>query len=279
LSNNITWPFWLRDCIENAMKANLPTPISLNCRRLLAGVALIFALGLASNAVGSSAENTLQPIENNKNLCMRAVDRAEQKYNIPGQILRAISLAESGRYDRLRKASFAWPWTVTSGNNSHYLPTREAAIAKVKEMRAQNIRNIDVGCMQVNLAYHPGAFANLAEAFNPETNVAYAATHLKKLYIAHHSWTLAVGYYHSATRRLNRSYRRKVMGLWRVERRRAAAADRQRVIKVGAERRRKSVAAYEARQRKRRAFIKARKTKREAARNSARANALVASNR
>jgi hypothetical protein len=261
------------------MKANLPIPMSLNCPRLLAGMALIFALGLASNAVGASTENILQPIDNNKKLCAMAVDHAEQKHNILGQILRAISLAESGRYDRLRKASFAWPWTVTSGKNSHYLPSLEAAIAKVKEMRAQNIRNIDVGCMQVNLAYHPDAFANLDEAFNPETNVAYAAAHLKKLYIARHSWTLAVGYYHSSTRRLNRSYRRKVMGLWRLERRRAAAAERQRVIKVGAERRRKSVAAYEARQRKRRAREAARKIKREAARNSARRNALIVSSR
>jgi|SaaInlStandDraft_2_1057019.scaffolds.fasta_scaffold09242_3 hypothetical protein len=261
------------------MKANLPTPMSLNCRRLLAGMALIFALGMGSNTVWASTENALQPIEDNKNLCMHAVDRAEQKHNIPGQILRAISLAESGRYDRLRKASFAWPWTVTSGKNSHYLPSREAAIAKVKEMRAQNIRNIDVGCMQVNLGYHPDAFANLDEAFNPETNVAYAAAHLEKLYIARHSWTLAVGYYHSATRRLNRSYRRKIMGLWCVERRRAAAAERQRVIKVGAERRRKSVVAYEARQRKHRAFIKARKIKRGAAQRSARRNTLIVSNR
>jgi soluble lytic murein transglycosylase-like protein len=56
------------------------------------------------------------------------------------------------------------------------------------------VRNIDVGCMQVNLGYHGKAFADLEAAFDPATNVAYAARFLSELFSKRRSWALAVGY-------------------------------------------------------------------------------------
>ncbi|MDX1484183.1 MAG: transglycosylase SLT domain-containing protein [Alphaproteobacteria bacterium] len=191
-------------------------------------------------------------------LCARAVARAERQYRIPRQLLAAISLAESGRFSQARRATFAWPWTVRSGNFSRFLPTRAAAIATVRALQARGIRNIDVGCMQVNLGYHPKAFPNLAAAFTPARNVDYAARFLANLQRDKRSWSQAVAHYHSATRAKHLPYWRRVMQLWNKERRRAAKERRRRIIAEYEERRQKRLAA----QARRRASMLARQRRR-----------------
>ena len=62
-----------------------------------------------------------------------------------------------------------------------FFPTREAAIAEVRQLRADGMRLIDVGCMQINLHHHPNAFASLEEAFDPLSNARYAAQFLTEL--------------------------------------------------------------------------------------------------
>src|SRR3546814_9805696 len=91
-----------------------------------------------------------------------------------------------------------------------FLPSKAAAIATVRELQARGIRNIDVGCMQVNLHYHPEAFASLAAAFDPAANVAYAAGFLAALREAARSWTRAIGQYHSRPAIRGHGYRAKV---------------------------------------------------------------------
>ncbi|HCF18886.1 MAG TPA: hypothetical protein DEV96_12760, partial [Rhodospirillum rubrum] len=55
----------------------------------------------------------------------------------------------------------------------------------------------DVGCMQVNLRYHGGAFDSLEEAIDPAANVAYAASFLRRLFDDTNDWAEAVTAYHS----------------------------------------------------------------------------------
>jgi hypothetical protein len=88
-------------------------------------------------------------------------------------------------------------------------------------LQARGVRNIDVGCMQVNLHYHPDAFASLEEAFDPAANVAYAADFLVELRREARSWTRAVGQYHSREAIRGNGYRAKVFKAWRAERHRA----------------------------------------------------------
>ncbi len=38
----------------------------------------------------------------------------------------------------------------------------------------RGVQSIDVGCFQINMYYHPGAFATLEQAFDPRANAAYA---------------------------------------------------------------------------------------------------------
>lgn len=157
-------------------------------------------------------------------LCAHEIRRAEQAQHIPALLLGAIAQVESGRWNEEKRAIFAWPWTVMAEGRGRYLPTREAAIAEVRALRARGVRNIDVGCMQVNLRYHPDAFATIEEAFDPMRNVTYAAQFLAGLKREKRSWAKAVAHYHSATPALHRPYRAKVYEAWRAERRRAIHA-------------------------------------------------------
>lgn len=146
--------------------------------------------------------------------CAAEAQRHERLYGIPSRLLESISVVESGRYDRDRRATLAWPWTVTAEGEGKYFPTKAEAVAEVRKLKARGVRNIDVGCMQVNLYYHPEAFDSLDEAFDPATNVGYAARFLKGLYEATNHWVTAASYYHSQTPHLAAAYRERLMKVW-----------------------------------------------------------------
>ena len=149
--------------------------------------------------------------------CAIEVARQERLYGIPARLLHAISLAESGRYDSNVKAVRAWPWTVMAEGRGRYLSSKQEAIAEVRVLQAKGVRNIDVGCMQVNLRAHPNAFETLDEAFEPATNVAYSARFLSSLYDTAGNWTLAASYYHSQTPHLAAAYRERLVKIWERE--------------------------------------------------------------
>ena len=147
-------------------------------------------------------------------VCGEAIAAAEKAAKVPGKLLLSIALVESGRRNDNDDSYSPWPWTVNAGGRGRYFPTKEDAVAAVREMKAERIRNIDVGCMQVNLGYHPRAFGDLGEAIDPSRNAAYAAGFLRSLFRETGSWGHAVGRYHSSVYRFNRPYRIRVMKLW-----------------------------------------------------------------
>ena len=149
-----------------------------------------------------------------QDLCQSHTQAVEAQYGIPIHLLDAIALVESGRWDGSRQASIAWPWTVSSGGDGKYFPTKAEAIAEVRRLRAKGIKNIDVGCMQVNMMYHPEAFVSLDEAFDPEANIAYAARFLIGLHQSTGQWLTAASYYHSQTPSLAAEYRHKLEKIW-----------------------------------------------------------------
>ncbi len=177
------------------------------CR--LAALAVLVLFPLAANA---------KPLETN-NICAAAIDRAEAGQNLPRELMTAISRVESGRWNREKREILAWPWTVTNGADGQYFPTKQAAIAHVRKLQARGIRNIDVGCMQINLRYHPDAFENLEAALDPVANTRYAASLLGRLFKANRSWGEAIKRYHSATAKFNRPYYDKVVAQWNDARR------------------------------------------------------------
>ncbi len=151
--------------------------------------------------------------------CKKATEATELKQRLPKRLLNAISLAETGRWHKPSREIIAWPWTVYSEGFGRYLPSKEAAIAEVKMLKAKGVKNIDVSCMQVNLYWHPDAFDNLDAAFDPMTNASYAGSLLKKLRDQSRSWTVAVAHYHSQTKKYYVPYRKKVLKIWQTEQR------------------------------------------------------------
>jgi hypothetical protein len=189
---------------------------------LWASVGLVLGLGAA-------LADTKQALDSTKNLCTAPIRKWERELQIPAYLLEAISRAESGRWDPVDRASFAWPWTVTSGGDGTYYDTKAQALAAVKALKDAGKTNIDVGCMQINLYYHKTAFQSLEEAFDPNKNVEYAARFLAQLCQQHKSWTEAAAAYHSTTPDLNKAYKTKVIALWNGLRdQRMASADAKR---------------------------------------------------
>jgi len=176
---------------------------------LLAGaLTLVLTVGLTVPAFGSV-----------RTVCSTYAAQQEKAERIPPGLVNAVALAESGRWLEQDGNTKPWPWTVTSGSDSFYLSTKEAAIAKVRELQANGRTNIDVGCMQINLHYHPDAFSSLEEAFDPDRNVAYGTKFLKDLRMQTRSWGKATAFYHSQNRARGIAYRDKVYKLWRKLRR------------------------------------------------------------
>ncbi len=146
---------------------------------------------------------------------MAAAARAEAAEGLPAGLLLAIGRTESGRYDPGRNRIVPWPWSVDESGVGRFFATREEAVARVAERLAAGVRSIDVGCFQVNLMYHPSAFASLAEAFEPDANARYAAGFLARLYRESGDWTEAVRLYHSANPALGVPYGQAVLASWR----------------------------------------------------------------
>lgn len=160
-------------------------------------------------------------LNKNMDLCKEATREVERRYQISPNLLRAISLTESGRWLKEDKVNIAWPWTVASGGAGEYFPTKGQAIAHVQKLQSQGVENIDVGCMQINLRYHPDAFQSLDQAFDPYQNAQYAAQFLTRLFKEEKSWSVAAGRYHSSEPTKNMYYREKVLSYWNYANREA----------------------------------------------------------
>ncbi|MEE9140158.1 MAG: murein transglycosylase [Alphaproteobacteria bacterium] len=225
-------------------------PIPGNQRRRETVLVAAFAGALAVAAIPAAAADAPDGAENHgaENLCARSITASEPTKGIPRDLLTAISLAESGRWDPRKRAIVAWPWTINAGGQGRVFASKEAAIAAVKKLRARGVTSVDVGCMQVNLHFHPDAFEDLEAAFEPARNVAYATRFLESLRNEKRSLSQAVAFYHSSARKYNRPYRKKVFELWSQVHRLAAEQRRQALIRAYHERRAQREARRRARE-------------------------------
>lgn len=141
--------------------------------------------------------------------CRAAIDRAERTYRLPAHLLAAIGRVESGRRSPGGGID-PWPYSIDVEGADTVFETKAAAVTAVQGLLAGGARSIDVGCMQVNLMYHPDAFASLQEAFDPWRNADYAARFLVQLRAQTGSWEAATASYHSANPELGGPYAAKV---------------------------------------------------------------------
>ncbi len=143
--------------------------------------------------------------------CETAVHGARSNL-IPDTLLPAIARVESGRLDPVVGRVRPWPWAINVEGLGVFFETKAEAIVSVQAYQAKGVRSIDVGCMQVNLFYHPTAFATLDDAFDPPTNAAYAVRFLTSLYGMTKDWGLATAMYHSQVQAEGEDYQRRVFG-------------------------------------------------------------------
>ena len=141
--------------------------------------------------------------------CILAASKYENIYNLPKNLLLSVSLTESGK--TVKNGEFiSWPWTINVKGKGKFFKTKNEAVTYVSNYTKKGKKNIDLGCMQVNYMYHPNAFKNFNDAFDPELNVKWSAKKLKYLYQKFGSWKLAVGYYHSYRTMRRKKYSAKV---------------------------------------------------------------------
>ncbi|MCF3946132.1 lytic transglycosylase domain-containing protein [Acidiphilium sp. AL] len=187
-------------------------------RKGFRGLALLTVLWLMSGgaamALPSGIVPALAPVTDPSALCAAAIGMAQRIANTPAGLLNAIATVESGRRDPETDRLEPWPWTIDADGNGHFYPTEAAAIAAASAFQRQGVASIDLGCMQINLQHHPGAFATLAQALDPAANALYGAQFLRRLKSRLGGWPPAIAAYHSETPALGQPYEQKVLAAW-----------------------------------------------------------------
>ncbi len=158
---------------------------------------LIFAsLSLGTLAEGSDAD-----------LCDQSIEQVAALSLVPREVIYKIARLESGR--RLDGRYISWPWSLNNSGKGYFLKDSSTALSTLAKLRAQGKKNIDVGCMQLNVRWHSEFFNSLEQMMNPFDNVRYAAHYLEQLYKETGSWEKAVKFYHSRNAKFNTVYYRK----------------------------------------------------------------------
>ena len=171
----------------------------------------LVVLGLLA-AAGARAEPVWDVEQSGQ--CTAAIGTAEAAYGTPAGLLLAIAKAESGRPVPPLAGLQPWPWAINADGAAKYFDSKAAAVAWTTQALARGVRQIDVGCMQINLQAHPRAFRSIDDAFDPTSNAGYAARFLTQLRAdAGGNWFVATGYYHSRTPGLMEPYRERVQAI------------------------------------------------------------------
>lgn len=124
-------------------------------------------------------------------VCEAAMARASTKYGVPLAILYAVGMTETGGNGTLQ------PLAMNAGGKSLVATSPADGVRKLAEFKARGVTLVDLGCMQINHRWHGDQFASVAEMFDPERNVDYAARFLAELRQRHGSWTMAAARYNA----------------------------------------------------------------------------------
>ena len=179
---------------------------------LIAG-ALCPDVSLAMDGSAAAGRRPTWP-EQQSQRCNAAIAAAELRHGTLPGLLSAIARAESGRPIPPLPGLQPWPWAINADGAAMYFDSKAAAVAWTRMTLDRGSRQVDVGCMQINLQSHPGAFASLDDAFEPASNADYGGRFLKRLQAdAGGNWYVATGYYHSRTPDLAASYRERVAAI------------------------------------------------------------------
>ncbi len=154
--------------------------------RSYAGLAILVAALLCGPALGSQRP---------PDLCRDAAREASTATGVPYDVLMAVTLTETGQQ---RDGTLEpWPWAVHHDGKGHWFDTSAEAVALAETALQAGATNIDLGCFQLNIRWHAGAFGSVEDMLKPAHNARYAAKFLADLYQESGDWALAAGAYHS----------------------------------------------------------------------------------
>ena len=140
-------------------------------------------------------------------LCRAAARDASDETGVPYDVLMAIALTETGQpRDGVLEP---WAWAVHQGGKGHWFATKAEAVALAETALQAGATNIDLGCFQLNIRWHAGAFGSAGDMLEPAQNARYAARFLADLYQESGDWALAAGAYHSRDSDNAETYRQK----------------------------------------------------------------------
>ena len=142
--------------------------------------------------------------------CAAAAAIVEAETGLPAGLLYAIGQVETGRPVPGTNRIEPWPWSADMSGQDYVFASKAEAVAWTAAQLRNGRRSIDVGCFQVNLMYHPMAFATLDDAFDPLANARYAAAFLFELRQRSGGWQIAAAEYHSSDPDLGEPYGRRV---------------------------------------------------------------------
>ncbi len=138
--------------------------------------------------------------------CLRAVDFYEQKYQIPRNLLYALTIVESGKWQKEHGITLPYPWVLNVEGAPYFFENKQQAVLFLKKSLAQGKKSIDVGCGQVNIHYHGHHFEKPENLLNPVYNIAYAAYFIARNFSESGHWPTAIAQYHSRTPELGKAY-------------------------------------------------------------------------
>jgi len=192
--------------------------------RLGSTIAIVLSAGLALAGHGAWAQERHEDMAADWWACVEAAEQVQTAIGAPEQLLAAVALNETAR--RAPNGQVApWPWTINVGGQGYVFATKEQAVFAAEQLLNSGTRSFDVGCMQVNVFFHPRAFTSLDEAFDPLSNVMYAASYMEQLRAETRSWERAVELYHSYTEEYNQIYGARFQSYLSLARRRVDRGD------------------------------------------------------
>jgi Transglycosylase SLT domain len=149
---------------------------------------LVFITLIAARASASDDASTL---------CEWAATTAAETSGVPTDILRALTLTETGR--SVQGVLRPWPWAINQGGDGQWFASRDQMLAHAQNLIASGVTNFDIGCFQLNYRWHAQGFASLDDMADPAQNARYAAAYLLAKYQTTGDWGAAAAAYHSAT--------------------------------------------------------------------------------
>lgn len=146
-----------------------------------------------------------QATQDDPDLCRDAARAAAAETGVPYDVLMAIALTETGR--ARNGVLEPWPWAIHHDGQGEWFATKAEAVAMAETALQAGATNIDLGCFQLNIRWHAGAFVSVDDMLSPDRNARYAAQFLSDLYQESGDWSQAAGIYHSRTPEIAQTYR------------------------------------------------------------------------